>query len=138
MRKLRNLELFNAKSVQSFQFIREEEVAQMIESISQSSAYETPINLAQKMMALTIHIIREVALCKSALDKHKLQELVHEAFSIMGSFFAFDFFPYVGYIIDKATGLHGRLEKTFRDLDLLYQKVIDDHLHIERHVKLGS
>ncbi|EOY09153.1 Cytochrome P450, family 71, subfamily B, polypeptide 10, putative [Theobroma cacao] len=114
----------------------------MIESISQSSAYETPINLTQKMMALTIHIIREVALCKSALDKqlgtNKFQELVHEAFSIMGSFFAFDFFPYVGYIIDKTTGLHGRLEKTFRDLDLLYQKVIDDHLHIERHVKLGS
>ncbi|XP_022756692.1 cytochrome P450 71B26-like [Durio zibethinus] len=136
MRKICNHELFSAKRVQSFQFIREEEIGLMIESISQSSSSESPVNLTQKMMSLTMDLICRVAFGKSSkdreLDHNKLHELIHEALGIMGSFFASDFFPYVGWIIDRIRGLHGRIERVFQDLDLFYQMLIDDHLRTGR------
>ncbi|XVF19432.1 hypothetical protein REPUB_Repub11eG0110300 [Reevesia pubescens] len=145
MRKLSNIEIFSAKRVQSFQFIREEEVALMIESISQSislSSSETPVNISQRILCLTMDIICRVAFGKSLkdreLDNNKLQQLIQEAFGIMGSFSASDFFPYTGWIIDRITGLHGRLERNFHDLDHFYQKFIDDHLRTGRQKQEGE
>ncbi|XVF19431.1 hypothetical protein REPUB_Repub11eG0110200 [Reevesia pubescens] len=145
MRKLCNIELFSAKRVQSFQFIGEEEVALMIESISQSislSSSETPVNVTQRIMCLTMDIICRVAFGKSLedreLDTNKLHQLIHEAFGVMGKFSASDFFPYVGWIIDRITGVHGKLERIFHDLDLFYQKFIDDHLRTGRQKQEGE
>ncbi|XVF77758.1 hypothetical protein PTKIN_Ptkin14bG0072500 [Pterospermum kingtungense] len=134
MRKICVLELFSVKRVQQFQFIREEEIGLMIDSISQSSISGNPVNLSQKLMSLTAEIICRVAFGSRSnfgdggFSVHKFQKLVHEAMGILGSFCASDFFPYVGWIIDGITGYHGRLERIFHDLDLLYQMVIDDHL----------
>ncbi|KAF2320562.1 hypothetical protein GH714_028293 [Hevea brasiliensis] len=47
---------------------------------------------------------------------------------MLGSFSAADFFPYVGWIVDRLTGLHARLERNFQEFDVFYQKVIDDHI----------
>lgn len=134
-RKICTLELFSVKRVQSFRFIREEEVGLMIDSIfsqsSSSSSVNYPVNLSKKLMSLTCEIICRVAFGSSNLgvDVQRFQELVHEAHDIMGSFSASDFFPnYVGWFIDRITGFHGRLERIFHDFDLFYQKLIDDHL----------
>lgn len=48
---------------------------------------------------------------------------------MMSSFFAADFFPYVGRIVDRLTGIHERLEKSFHELDYFYQQVIEEHLN---------
>lgn len=50
-------------------------------------------------------------------------------------FFASDFFPCVGWIVDRVTGVHGRLERIFDIWDAFYQQVIDDHLDSERGKK---
>ncbi|XWS16782.1 hypothetical protein CRYUN_Cryun33cG0008600 [Craigia yunnanensis] len=137
MRKICILELFSAKRVQSFRFIREEEVALMIASICQSSSSGNPVNLYQKLKSLTTEITCRVAFGRSTFgdvgfNVQKFQELIHEAMGIMGSFSAYDIFPCVGWIIDRITGMHGRLERIFHDLDIFYQKVIDDHLSFGR------
>lgn len=133
MRKICILELFSVKRVQSFRFIREEEVALMIASICQSSSSGNPVNLYQKLKSLTTEITCRVVFGNSSFrdvgfNIQKFQELIHEGMGIMGSFSASDFFPYVGWIIDRITGMNGRLERIFHDLDIFYQKVIDDHL----------
>lgn len=38
-----------------------------------------------------------------------------------------DYFHFTGWI-DRLTGLSGRLERIFKDMDAFYQQVIDGHL----------
>ncbi|KAM7272384.1 hypothetical protein ACFE04_027047 [Oxalis oulophora] len=130
------LEIFCAKRVQSFQFIREEEIELMINSISQhSSSLSTPIDLSQKMLSLMADITCRLAFGKNfrskgeELNNDKFHEIVRQAFVMLGSFSAADFFPYFGWMVDRITGLYNRREKIFHDFDSFYQSVIDDHLN---------
>ncbi|KAJ9708758.1 hypothetical protein PVL29_000664 [Vitis rotundifolia] len=133
VRKICVLEVFSTKRVQSFQFIREEEVALLIDSIAQSSSSGSPIDLSERLMSLTANIICRIAFGKSfqvsEFGDGRFQEVVHEAMALLGGFTAADFFPYVGRIVDRLTGLHGRLERSFLEMDGFYQRVIEDHLN---------
>ncbi|PIA51583.1 hypothetical protein AQUCO_01100440v1 [Aquilegia coerulea] len=134
MRKICVLELFSTRRVQSFRFVREEEVAHMIKSISASSS--GPVNLTEKLFSLTINIISRVAFGKKyqggGSDVGNFHEIVIEAMNMLGSFTATDFFPYFGWIIDLFTGHSRRLEKCFHAFDNFYQQVIDEHLDPQR------
>ncbi|KAK9276573.1 hypothetical protein L1049_006108 [Liquidambar formosana] len=138
IRKLCVLELFTTKRVQSFQVIREEEVALLIDSIARFSSHAklSPIDLSEKLFSLAASVTFKVAFGKSfegsGLDNDRFQEVVHEAQGKLGSFAASDFFPRVGWIIDRLTGLHGRIERSFHELDAFFQEVIDDHLNPQR------
>ena len=62
-------------------------------------------------------------------NRSKFYELVHAAEATMGGFYAAEYFPYVGWIFDKLSGLHQRRENIFHELDSFFQRVIDDHLN---------
>ncbi|KAL3714738.1 hypothetical protein ACJRO7_006613 [Eucalyptus globulus] len=131
LKKLYVLELFSAKRVHSFRYIREEEVGSMIESIAKSAESGTLINLSQKFVALTANFTCRVAFGKALrwaeFEDGRFMHLTHEALAMLGSFSASDYFPRFGWIVDRFTGLHSRLEKSFHNLDDLYQKVIEEH-----------
>ncbi|XP_071722984.1 cytochrome P450 71B34-like [Rutidosis leptorrhynchoides] len=110
MRKFCVLELLSLKRVQSFRFIREEEVEFMIDSISEAAFGKS---------------FRE----GGGLDNDRFQNVVHDALEMLGSFSAADFFPYFGWIVDRISGLYKRRERCFRDLDAFYHKLIHDHLN---------
>ncbi|KAG1331370.1 putative Cytochrome P450 71A9 [Cocos nucifera] len=133
MRKICILELFNAKRVRSFQFIREEEISLMIDSISHSSA--TPINLSKLTTTLANNIICRAAMGKKYpegdYEKGIFHKLLLEAQALFGSFYIADFFPSIGWM-DRLTGLAGRLEKNSSMLDAFYEQVIREHLDLER------
>ncbi|KAK3443236.1 hypothetical protein EUGRSUZ_B03258 [Eucalyptus grandis] len=131
LRKLYVLELYSAKRVQSFRYVREEEVGSMIESIAMSAKSRTPVNISEKFMTLTANITCRVAFGK-AIQETEFKEgsfmnMIHEAVAMLGSFSASDLFPRFGWIVDRFTGLHSRLEKSFRNLDVFYEKVIEEH-----------
>ncbi|XP_059633656.1 cytochrome P450 71B36-like [Cornus florida] len=132
MRKICVLELFSAKRVQSFQFIREEEVSLMVRWIAQLSSSGSPVDLNEKMLFLTANITCRTSFGKSfrgsGFDSDRFQEMITEAMALLACRYASNFFPSAGWIIDGLTGLHGRLERSFREFDDFYQKVIDDHL----------
>ncbi|KAL5826893.1 hypothetical protein ACOSQ3_018731 [Xanthoceras sorbifolium] len=136
IRKTCVIELLSLKRVQSFHFIREEEVAFLVDSISQSSSSATPVNLSEKMFALTGGIIFRTAFGRrfqgSNLDNHRFAKLVHEAEAVVGGFTSEECIPYVGWIIDRLTGYHAKIERVFREMDAFYQQAIDDHLKPER------
>ncbi|XP_026394284.1 cytochrome P450 71B10-like [Papaver somniferum] len=135
IRKVCVHELFSAKRVQSFGALRAQEVAAMIHSISESTISVTPVDIVQKTLSLTDQIICKVAFGMSyELGSGRFQEIVYEAIDMLGGFTATDFFPGVGWIIDRLTGMHGRLEKSFHDLDTFYQKIIDEHLDPQRMI----
>ncbi|XXG72385.1 hypothetical protein AAC387_Pa07g1493 [Persea americana] len=133
MRKVSIVELFSTKRTQSFRFIREEEVARMITSISKSSS--KPINLSDMLMTLASNII-----CRAAFGKYYTGEgsemgdfnrVFGETQAMFVAFFVVDFIPWLGWI-DKINGQHARLEKNFYELDDFYEKVIEEHLDPKR------
>ncbi|KDP26675.1 hypothetical protein JCGZ_17833 [Jatropha curcas] len=136
IRRICVLELFSTKRVQSFQFVREEEVGLLINSISQSSSSATPVDLTEKFLTLTANITFRMAFGTSfgETDFHKdrFKKLIDDAQALLGSFSANEFFPYVGWIIDRISGYHARTENVFCQLDTFFQWIIDDHLKLGR------
>ncbi|XP_065873210.1 cytochrome P450 71B10-like [Euphorbia lathyris] len=136
LRKICVVELFSQKRVDSFRFDREEEVDLMIESIKKSSCFSgVSVDLSEKTMSLTAQVICRVAFGKSFNERglERFQEIVHEGFAMLGSFSSADFFPYVGWIVDRISGLNSRLQKNFWEFDGFYDKLINDHIN-----KLGK
>ncbi|XP_065875819.1 cytochrome P450 71B34-like [Euphorbia lathyris] len=130
MKKLMVLELFSLKRVQSFRFIREEEVELLINSIS--STAETPVDLTDKLFALTAKITYRMSLGidyrETNLDRDRFHHVVDEAMAVAGSFSKAELFPFAGCIIDWITGHHARTERVFHELDSFLEYAIDDHL----------
>lgn len=133
-RKVCMVELFCPKRIESFGFIREEEVARMIESISKSCSYFKPINLSDMLLPLTSNIIYRAAFGKSykkGADNSDFYKVFEDAQALLVAFFIADFIPWLGWI-DKLTGQQAWLEKNFFDLDAFYDLVIDEHLDPKR------
>ncbi|XP_065873437.1 cytochrome P450 71B37-like [Euphorbia lathyris] len=130
LKKLIVLELFSLKRVQSFRFIREEEVELLLNSIS--SAAETPVDLTDKLFALTANITYRMSFGidyrGTSFDRDRFYEVVHETEVVAGSFSKAELFPFVGWIIDWITGHHARTERVFHELDSFFEYAIDDHL----------
>ncbi|XP_065873485.1 cytochrome P450 71B10-like [Euphorbia lathyris] len=129
MKKLIVLNLFTLKRVQSFRFLREEEVELLVNSIS---ATKTPIDLTDKLFALAANITYRMSFGidyqGTNLDKDKFHQVVHEAHAVAGSFSMAELFPFVGWIIDWITGHHARTERVFHELDSFFEYAINDHL----------
>ncbi|OMO60288.1 Cytochrome P450 [Corchorus capsularis] len=133
IRKICVLELFSVKRVKSFRFVREEEVASLMNSLSQLSCSATPLNLTSKIFTLTGSIIFRVAFGKcfeesDDFDRERFYELIHDAETVAARFSAEECFPGFGWILDKLNGHNERVERVFKALDKFFQGVIDYHL----------
>ncbi|KAI3464031.1 hypothetical protein Pfo_020694 [Paulownia fortunei] len=135
MRKVSTLHLFNLKQTQSFRPIREDEVSRMIKKISRDASLSRITNLSEMMIALTSNTICRVALGKSLGDegigKSRFFALFNDVQAILTSVFVSDYLPSMGWI-DKISGTGAKLEKIFRELDVFYQELIEEHLDPNR------
>ncbi|KAK8714881.1 hypothetical protein V6N13_042226 [Hibiscus sabdariffa] len=99
---------------------------------SASSSPSDPVNLTEKVFALSGSIIFRKAFGKSfrgsEFDRGKFYELVHDAETVAGALSYDECFPGFGWIMDWITGHSLRVERVFRKLDSLFQQVIDEHL----------
>lgn len=140
MKKICVLHLFSSQNVNSFRPIRENEVAQLIKKLSQYCDDEKGVNLSEILMSFTNRLICRIAFGKkygcdyeeevelgSGERRSRLQVLLNEAQALLAEFYFSDHFPLLGWV-DRLRGTLSRLDKTFKELDLIYQRVIDDHL----------
>ncbi|KAI3931474.1 hypothetical protein MKW92_045050 [Papaver armeniacum] len=144
VRKICVHEVFSVKRVQSFCVIRAEEIAALVDSISRSSSASPValIDVYQKSLCLMDQVVCRVSFGKSFhqnrindTDEYlptELRKVFHELGIVLESFSASDVFPKVGWILDRLTGFHGRLEKCFCSLDKFFQQVLDAHLDPNR------
>uniref|UniRef100_A0A1J3G8H2 Cytochrome P450 71B2 n=2 Tax=Noccaea caerulescens TaxID=107243 RepID=A0A1J3G8H2_NOCCA len=138
MRKLAVIELFSLKKVQSFRYIREEEVDFLVKKLSESALKQSSVDLSKTFFSLTASIICRVALGQNFnesgffIDQERIEELVTESTIALGTFTFSDFFPGgVGRFVDWLFQRHKKINKVFEELDAFYQHVIDDHLKQE-------
>uniref|UniRef100_A0A7N0VK75 Cytochrome P450 n=1 Tax=Kalanchoe fedtschenkoi TaxID=63787 RepID=A0A7N0VK75_KALFE len=136
MRKICVVELFSMKRVQSFQPVRTEVTHYLIESVAASAAEGEAVDLGEVCFELTASIIFKIAFGRSLkgslMDGKGLEKLLHETTAVLGSFAAADFFPYVGWMVDKLSGLHSRLDRLFERFDGFLEDVIQEHLNSDK------
>ncbi|XP_052306555.1 cytochrome P450 83B1 isoform X2 [Populus trichocarpa] len=136
VKKICVVRVFSSIRAQSFRPIREDEVSRMIENISKSALASKPFNLTEELVSLTSTTICRVAFGKryeiGGSDKNRFLELLHEIQAMVSSFFLSDYFPCLGWLVDKLTGLSYRLEKSFKEFDAFFKGIIDDKLDPNR------
>uniref|UniRef100_A0A7N0VLC8 Cytochrome P450 n=1 Tax=Kalanchoe fedtschenkoi TaxID=63787 RepID=A0A7N0VLC8_KALFE len=135
-RKICVVELVNLKRVQSFQPVRTEVTDALIQSLAASAAKGEAVDLGEVSFELTASIIFKIAFGRSLkgslMDGKGLEKLLHETTAVLGSFAAADFFPYVGWMADKLSGLHSRLDRLFERFDGFLEGVIQEHLNSDK------
>ncbi|XP_021889581.1 cytochrome P450 71B34-like [Carica papaya] len=77
VRKISVHELFSNSRVQSFRYIREEEIASLVQSISQSAASKSPVDLTEKLFFLKANVIWRVAFGGN-FEKNKCEHVSEE------------------------------------------------------------
>lgn len=126
IRKICVLKVLKNKRVQSFGLIREEEVSNLIESISSSSKGLTPINFSEKIFSLTNGIVSRAAFGKKCKDQKELTSLLQEVAKLAGGFDIPDLFPsirFLGFI----TGTIPAMKKMRNKLGNILDSIINDH-----------
>ncbi|KAK1388094.1 hypothetical protein POM88_016272 [Heracleum sosnowskyi] len=119
----------------NFCHVREQEVSRMIAQLSETAAASKDVNAYEWFSNLATCIISRVAFGKrydeDGIGKERFQRMLSEIDAMFIGFFVSDFFLMLGWI-DKLSGMRARLDRTFKDLDMFYQELIDEHLKPNR------
>ncbi|KAL4584209.1 hypothetical protein LXL04_008801 [Taraxacum kok-saghyz] len=134
MKKIFMLHLLCPKRVESFRYIREEEVMSAMKKIHEMALSSTPVNLTELVKSVASTIMMRVGYGKRYQDEYerkKLLRLLTEIQVIFSDFYVSDIWrglPFVG-LVDRLLGKRSRLEKCFQSFDAFYQKLINEHLN---------
>lgn len=131
IRKICILELLSTKRVQSYSFVREEEIARLVCRIADS--YPGTTNLSKMLGLYANDVLCRVAFgrnfsAEGEYDKHGFQKMLEEYQELLGGFSLGDFFPSMEFI-HSLTGMKSRLQKTFRRFDQLFDQMVTEHLN---------
>ncbi|KAI3777474.1 hypothetical protein L1987_47274 [Smallanthus sonchifolius] len=133
MRKIFTLHLFSPKRVQSFKYIREDEVSSVMKTIHDLALSSKTVNLSEMMKKLTSNIMMRVSFGKRYQDGHestKVFRLLNKLQAYLVDLYVSDIWPGLPFVglVDRLMGKMNRLEKCFQDLDSFYQQLIDERL----------
>ncbi|KAL5714895.1 hypothetical protein ACHQM5_016797 [Ranunculus cassubicifolius] len=135
MRKLSTQDLLSVQKIQSFQFVRKEEMGNMVNKIKKSCSTGGEVNLSDMIMNVINNIISRVALGKSfetESGKSAHAKLIEETMEIFGSSTVEDMFPSLKWI-DVLTGLDRRMKNTSKAIQQCLNEVIEEHLTARKH-----
>ncbi|KAL3512690.1 hypothetical protein ACH5RR_025407, partial [Cinchona calisaya] len=129
IRKICILELLSAKRVQSFSFVREEEVANLVHCVAKS--YPNATNLSSVLGMYANNVVCRVAFGKDFSQdgdhvRHNFQKLLEEYQMLLGGFSIGDFFPSMEFM-HKLTGMESRLKDTFKRFDQFFDEILKEH-----------
>lgn len=130
VKKIAVMEILSQRRVQEFQFVREEEVAEMVEKIRHSSMNGAVIDLGEMFATISNNII-----CRSSLGlKYEGEEgrmsfgkLSKKVMELLGAFCFEDLFPHLGWM-DILTGFSAKLRTTSEALNAVLDQIIDEHI----------
>ncbi|KAF6159841.1 hypothetical protein GIB67_032925 [Kingdonia uniflora] len=128
VRKLFVQELLNAKRILSFKYVREEEMALVIENISRSCSSQTPVNLSETVLTFTNNLVCRCSIStKNEEGNSRFGEISRDVVTLMSTFSFQDFFPVLGWI-DSLTGLREKVRNVYQEIDTYFEKVIEEHI----------
>ncbi|KAL0385155.1 UNVERIFIED_CONTAM: cytochrome [Sesamum radiatum] len=132
VRKVCILELLSAKRVQSYGFVREQEVAKLVQRVSESC--HDSINLSKLLNMYANGVVCRVVFGKDftggdgEYERLGFQEMLSEYQELLGGFSLGDFFPSMEFV-HNLTGHKSRLVSVFKRFDKFFSDVIEERLN---------
>ncbi|CAI9115152.1 OLC1v1015989C1 [Oldenlandia corymbosa var. corymbosa] len=120
-------QLLSNKRVQSFRSIREEEVASVLENITESCSSRSPVNVTDILTMLTYNIMSRVAIGRRLSGNkvgNKFKKLSDEFLEIIGCFDVSDYIPWLWWI-NKLNGLEGKVDRVAKEFDEYIETIIE-------------
>nr|KYP33865.1 Cytochrome P450 71D11 [Cajanus cajan] len=132
LRKLCTVELLTQKRVNSFQPIREEELANLVKMVASHNG--SPINLTEAVLLSTYNIISRSAFGMKCRDKEEFISLLKKVMTVTAGFNIEDLFPSAKWL-HLVTGARPKLERLHRQMDKILQNIIDEHKEAKSKAK---
>lgn len=124
LRKICTLELLTAKRVQSFRSIREEEVSNLMRSISSKAGLS--INLTEMLYTLTNDITARAAFGGRCKDQEVFILASQRLIELGAGFSLADVFPSIK-LLEVLSGMKSVLEKQAQEVDKIFDNIITEH-----------
>uniref|UniRef100_A0A2N9IWF3 Cytochrome P450 n=1 Tax=Fagus sylvatica TaxID=28930 RepID=A0A2N9IWF3_FAGSY len=130
MRKVCILELLSVKRVQSYSFVRKEEVARLVHRVAES--YPSTTNLTKLLGLYANGIVCRVAIGRDfsaggEYDRRGFHKMFEEFQVLLGGFSIGDFFPSMEFI-HSLTGMKSRLQNNFQLFDKFFDQRMTDEM----------
>lgn len=132
LRKICMMELLSSKRVQSFRSIREEEVLNLITSISLQKG--TAINLSRKIFSFTYGVVSRAAFGKKSKYQEEYISLVEETIKMASGFSIADMYPSVKFI-QVISEMSPKFKKVSKNLDAILESIVKDHRERNTRIK---
>ncbi|KAG8481157.1 hypothetical protein CXB51_025936 [Gossypium anomalum] len=135
-RKICVLHLLSLKRVQSFQFVREEEVLTLINKIRGRCHDARPINMTEMLLGTSHNIISRCGIGLKGDEEGgsgaRFGEVTRRFMHQISEFNVGDMFPSLGWL-DVLSGFIGRLKETAKEMDEFLDKVIEEHMALKSY-----
>ncbi|CAL9097010.1 unnamed protein product [Musa acuminata var. zebrina] len=125
LRKMSIVELLSAKRVQSFRFIREEEVLNLVRSIVLLSNTGSTVNLSKKLVLLANDIGSRSVIGSKCKYQKEFIRIVMQTLEAAGGFSLADLFP-SWPIIKLLSGATFKMQMLHRDMDAILNSIIQE------------
>ena len=124
--------------MQSFEFVREQEVGNLVNKVRKACLGGTSVNLSRMLIGASNNIVSRCVLGQGYRAEDgsisRLGELANAVAMQLMEFSVGDFFPSLRWI-DVIRGFVGRLRSTFREFDAFNDRVVQEHKAVR---KLGG
>ncbi|XP_022994546.1 cytochrome P450 71A1-like [Cucurbita maxima] len=128
-RKVCALELFSVKRVDSFQYVRDDEVGGLMDRIRKASVGGEAVNLSQLFLQTSNNIVSRCVLGEKFEDENgnsRFGDTARKLMVLIVAFCAADLFPSLWWI-DIIRGFDKELKDCFKTLDTFFSKVLEEH-----------
>ncbi|KAA8541628.1 hypothetical protein F0562_022780 [Nyssa sinensis] len=130
-RKICLMELFSAKRLEEFEYIRKEEMKTLLKGLFESSG--EPITLKYHLSTLSLNVISRMVLGKRYLDEvadsivkpDEFKKMLDELFLLNGVFNIGDLIPWLSFL--DLQGYVKRMKVLSKKLDIFLEHVVDEH-----------
>ncbi|KAK4383896.1 cytochrome [Sesamum angolense] len=131
------LQLLSNKRVQSFDSIREEATALLVNKIRNSTS---PVNLSEMFAQITNDVVCRSVFGQKYIDGQngkKFLSFLAEYVELLGNFTLGDFFPGLSWI-SRVNGFDARVDKFSKEMDEFLEGVIREHMETPNEDKNGA
>ncbi|KAJ4730210.1 Cytochrome P450 [Melia azedarach] len=124
MRKISVLELLSNRRVTSFRSIREDEVWNLVQFISENEG--CIVNLSERIFIMTNDIVSRAAFGNKCDDQHNFTALLEEILQIGAGFAIADLYPSLTFL-RPLTGMKPALERIHKKMDKILEQIVTEH-----------
>ncbi|KAK1276411.1 Premnaspirodiene oxygenase [Acorus gramineus] len=126
IKKFCTMKLLSAHKIDSFSWLRKEELIHLVQSIRDSASRREAVDVASALASFSTNMMCRMIFGERFEDDSMLKTAVKETMATSGAFNVSDFFPFVGRL--DLHGLRQRMKKVNRMFDDIFERVIEERL----------